>query len=292
MLEYSGSSYATFCQQVKALGTDQPTRQGMSKELTMTSFEVTPGDYIPAAKTRKFNLGFSLAEFVSLVTGIDSIGVFTRHISNYSKFSTDGVRLDNSYGGRAHSQIARCLEILGNVETEDARYAVVTINNGSTDLWTKSGHLPCTLSIQWLVRNGELLQQVNMRSNDIVKGVSYDVASFGWLHIFMAQNLGLKVGKYVQTAGSLHCYEYDYDLVNSMTNDEPLLLDYSKHFNALDLPKLAVAVLTEDFSTLPVSWVTDLAFASFARWDKSLFNKVSSSNRDVLARTHFLRDKV
>jgi hypothetical protein len=291
-LKYSGSRYATFCQQVKALGSHQSTRQGPSKELTLTNFEVIPYDYIPAAQARKFNLGFGFAELASLLTGIDNIEVFTKHIGDYARFSTDGVRLDNSYGSRAATSIMRCLEILSNPDTEDARYAVATINRSSSDLWSKSAHVPCTLSIQWLVRDGKLHQQVNMRSNDVVKGVAYDVFSFGLLHMIMAQNLGLRVGLYVQTAGSLHAYAFDYKLIDNMTNDEPMLLDFENKFDFTDVGLLGQCLLSEDFSLLPDSWLKDIALASFARWDKTLFVQVSAGNRDVLSRTNFLDGKV
>ena len=282
MLSYSGSQYATFCKAVKQNGFPQDTRQGMSSELIMESFSVKPYDYIPAAESRRFNLGFGFVEAVSLLTGLDNIELFTRHIKSYGQFSTDGLRLDNSYGSRASDSIAKCLEILGSSDTEDARYAVTTINNSSTDLWSKSKHVPCTLSIQFLSRRGQLHQMVNMRSNDVFKGCAYDVFSFGLLHVIMAQNLGLRVGRYVTTAGSLHCYEYDYNTVDSMTNDSPLLLDFSHEFDIADTVLLGQCLLSEDFSTLPNSWMKDIALASFARWQPELMLQVGEKNLPVL----------
>ena len=65
---------------------------------------------------------------------------------------------------------------------------------------------PCTVSLQFLIRDNKLHLTVYMRSNDIWLGFPYDVFSFTCMQIKMAMELGYDVGEYTHIAGSLHLY--------------------------------------------------------------------------------------
>ena len=66
---------------------------------------------------------------------------------------------------------------------------------------------PCTLSLQFLLRDGRLNLTTTMRSNDVWTGVPYDMFSFCSMQVMMAMTLGVGVGTYTHQAGSLHIYE-------------------------------------------------------------------------------------
>jgi thymidylate synthase len=67
--------------------------------------------------------------------------------------------------------------------------------------------VPCTVSIQFLVRNGQLDLITHMRSNDLYFGFPYDVFLFTFWHEMMSLDLGLPLGRYHHFVGSLHIYE-------------------------------------------------------------------------------------
>lgn len=71
----------------------------------------------------------------------------------------------------------------------------------------------CTDSVQYFIRDGELLADVRMRSNDVVFGYKNDKAWQDHVHQQLASDLGVPVGKMIWHAGSLHVYERHWNLV-------------------------------------------------------------------------------
>ena len=296
-IPYRASQFTSFVNQVRSEGCESTSRQGPTRELLAAQYEVLDCDYLIADSSRRFNLGFAYAEFLSLVTGYSNIDFFQQHIANYDQFSTNGVLLDNSYGGRlsgwiesdgnrsvrlCNSQLDRCVEILR--ADESARYAVATINDGRVDLFSQSSHVPCTLSLQWLIRDGRLHQIVTMRSNDVMLGVSTDVFVFGCLHQLMAARCGVPVGRYVCNAASLHFYESDTAKADLLSDAPSLPIDFSHQPTELDIGWLLSAA--EDDHVLVAtemgrSWLRDICLCGYSRWNKNLLRDVSPENRQL-----------
>jgi thymidylate synthase len=49
--------------------------------------------------------------------------------------------------------------------------------------------VPCTLTLQFLIRQGRLDMIVNMRSNDLLWGFSYDITQFAFVQRLLAMCL-------------------------------------------------------------------------------------------------------
>ncbi|HEY6018822.1 MAG TPA: thymidylate synthase, partial [Candidatus Paceibacterota bacterium] len=80
------------------------------------------------------------------------------------------------------------------------------------DTAATAGEMPCTMTWQFHLRDDILSMSVNMRSWDLVWGLSYDVPSFVAVQMMLAQHLNAKLGMYVHDAGSAHVYEQHYDI--------------------------------------------------------------------------------
>lgn len=265
---YNASQLKSFCTKIIENGESVQSRWGSISEMMFCAFDVTP-NVLNACKTRKFNLGFAIAEFASLVTGYDKISLFTRHIANYGMFSTDGVRLDNSYGSRVAPHLENLIELLS--KNPDARQAVLTINDTSLHLLTPSKHHPCTLTIQFLVRNGLLNMCVNMRSNDAIKGVTTDVVVFRLLQLYVANRLGLKAGLYRQSAGSLHVYDSDRALISRLPDSsKSFVLNVSLFDNVTpsDLDRFVQRLDSKSGCSGLPQGLRDLYRAAMYRWDR------------------------
>jgi hypothetical protein len=89
-----------------------------------------------------------------------------------------------------------------------------------------SKDVPCTISIQLLIRDRKLHMIVNMRSNDVVWGLPYDVFSFTCLQeafLYMLQERGVPVddlGSYHHHAGSLHIYDTHFELAKDVAAED------------------------------------------------------------------------
>lgn len=72
----------------------------------------------------------------------------------------------------------------------------------------------CTNAVQYMIRDNKLHAIVQMRSNDIWAGYRNDYAWQKYVLDKLARDLYIDAGNIVWNAGSLHCYEKDFYLVD------------------------------------------------------------------------------
>ena len=72
---------------------------------------------------------------------------------------------------------------------------------------------PCTIALQFRIRDNKLHCTGIMRSNDIWYGFPYDIAFFTELQMMMADELGVEYGSYTHFVTSLHVYNKDLDKI-------------------------------------------------------------------------------
>lgn len=95
----------------------------------------------------------------------------------------------------------------------DSRRAIMIYNRPSMHYeYNKDGmsDFVCTLANQFFIRNNKLVMHVTMRSNDAVFGFGNDRPFFQYVQSELAKDLGIEVGDYIHTAGSLHVYEQHF----------------------------------------------------------------------------------
>lgn len=145
--------------------------------------------------------GNSTIGFIELLQFI--AGTF--RIETFKKL-TPNARLDlftyqSAYGPRTLSQIPRILNELR--DDPDSRRAVVMIANPNDT----SENMPCTLSMQFQIKEGSLIGIFNMRSSDLIWGLPTDIIQFGGIVMMIAICLKVKPGMMMINAGNAHIYE-------------------------------------------------------------------------------------
>lgn len=95
----------------------------------------------------------------------------------------------------------------------DSRRAVICIRDNNKDM--DSSDPACLQHIQYFIRNNKLHCKVLFRSNDAVKASFMNMFALIMLQKRIADELGIKMGTYTHRANSFHCYERDYNLLNS-----------------------------------------------------------------------------
>lgn len=165
-------------------------------------------------KERNPSLFFHIGEFLWFIRGSDSLEIIQYYSKMYPRFSDDQETLHGAYGKRIFSSnglqgspFDRIVQLLKN--DPDSRQAVLSIHE-PRDLYVQSKDIPCTCSLQFLIRQGRLYCITYMRSNDLYLGLPYDVFSFTMLQEMLANELGVEVGTYRHFVGSLHVYEKNY----------------------------------------------------------------------------------
>lgn len=87
-----------------------------------------------------------------------------------------------------------------------------------------SRDIPCTVALQFLVRDGYIHSNVYMRSSDVGKGLPYDMFSFACMTAEIASNLDIEaeLGECTITAGSRHIYLNHMDTLTRVKEDVKL----------------------------------------------------------------------
>lgn len=148
-------------------------------------------------------------EALWILTGDSRLSTIRRTAPSYEKFSDDGVTLQGAYGPMVVSQMRFLVETL--MEDVESRQAVMS-------LWRpnprKSRDIPCTVSMQFLIRDCKLHCITNMRSSDAWLGFPYDVFCFTMISqmllLVMGSNI-ISLGNLYLNVGSQHLYAKDRD---------------------------------------------------------------------------------
>lgn len=89
----------------------------------------------------------------------------------------------------------------------------------------------CLQHIQYFIRDGKLYCKVLFRSNDACKATFMNAFALIMLQKRIADELGIPVGSYTHRANSFHCYEKDFNTLDSYAHyilNKPLeALSYS-----------------------------------------------------------------
>lgn len=201
---------------------------------------------------RKMNFPFAVAEWLCLMTGESRVELFTPFIADYGKrFSSDGKLIDGAYGFRTafksgKNQILEAIDVLK--ADMSSRQAVVSIYDGKLDLFQKATKsVPCTIAIQFLIRNEKLDMIVTMRSNDVYTGLVYDFFQFTMLQEFVSAHVGVELGTYYHNAGSFHVYEDDLPKIEKLIYKHwPLAMHRMPALSQEQLNHLRLAYLNVD----------------------------------------------
>lgn len=206
--------------------------RGMSvKEVLGAHLELRdPRARLSLSPTRAANYSFAAGEFLWYLRGAEDLKSITYYNPRMAEFSDDGETLNSAYGQRMFGggQWGRVVAELKR--DPDSRRAVMTIFT-LADLIKAVGpgtkDVPCTLSLQFFIRDGLLHLHVTMRSNDAVWGLCNDLFSFTLLQETMMLDLrdaGMKalgLGSYTHSAGSLHLYERHFELAKIVASEAP-----------------------------------------------------------------------
>jgi thymidylate synthase len=219
---------------------------------------------------RKTSLKYLLGEFIWYVGGSNDPSGILPYAKFWDSIRNSGAQdgydtgtINSNYGNRLFghndlpafsiwdhrgcsvgkvSQWNQTVEMLQ--KDKDSRQAIMNIHVPS-DRHEGNKDVPCTLTLQWMIRDDKLHLIVNMRSNDVILGFTNDVFQFTMLQEAMMVQLratypDLKLGFYFHNAGSMHIYSRHFSMAEEIVKNE----------NAFDVPMVAMDRFDDDILTL------------------------------------------
>lgn len=169
---------------------------------------------------RKLNYRFMIAESAWILGGRNEVEYLARYNPRMRDFSDDGVVLAGAYGVPFTYQLDWVVRKL--VEDRDTRQATLTLWNRAPKA---SKDIPCTVALDFKIRDNKLVTQVFMRSSDVWLGLPYDIFAFTAMSYRVLERLHdfgvpeTEPGTLAITAASSHLYETHWEAAVPILND-------------------------------------------------------------------------
>lgn len=205
-------------------------RNGMTREIIPCVLQIqNPSQRWILSRRPSYNPAFGLVEFIWIITGNKESHVLNYWNPGLPKYSGIVDEYHGAYGFRLRhafgiDQIKRAYDILS--KAPDTRQAVLQIWKPEIDMPTGEGKpvsqdIPCNVMSLLKIRDSRLHWTQIMRSNDVMRGLPYNIIQFTLLQEVMASWLGCDLGEYFHLSDSLHIYEKDAQLFSIETTKPP-----------------------------------------------------------------------
>lgn len=189
----------------------QTSRDGnvASEVLNAVTVVKDPTRMIVTSPARKMPMRYAVGELLWYAAGSNKLSDIQKFSGAWDRMSDDGKTVNSGYGHKIQSFYGfdQLEDVLNRLQADPtSRQAVIHIKD-ARPIGSPTSDTPCTLSLQFILRDNKLNLTVTMRSNDIWTGMPYDMFSFCCLQVYTAMRLGVEVGTYTHQAASLHLYE-------------------------------------------------------------------------------------
>ncbi len=253
-------------------------------ELFPATFTLTrPRRRCVANPERRWNLPLAIGEFCWHVSGSNELQFIEYYAKRWREFAEDGSTIRGScYGHRiftqTHESRSQWEQIVELLQKDPAsRRAVLNFQEQPEDLVNEKD-IPCASTMQFLIRDSRLHAITCMRSNDAIWGLPYDVFLFTMFQELLASELGLPLGTYTHTVGSLHLYERHFDLAERIVGvpvvpaaEMPAMEQHGQLRMFLDLEsrlRTGAGVISKDKNALHPYWQDLLTVLEWFRHSK------------------------
>lgn len=237
------------------------------KELLNCSFSIEdPRNRVVTLKHRKISPKYLVAEFIWYLSADPHADVIASYAPFWKQLVDEHGTVNSNYGYHIFKTLPDGSNQWDDVVKElqrdpDSRRAIINIHSRRNSR-SNPKDVPCTICLQFTIRENRLYLHTYMRSNDLVKGLCNDVFQFTMFQELMMMDLRqrddtgkfqyLELGSYTHTTGSMHVYERDFKQVDSYSPE--LRLESVKHLGIM--PPMAsfpsVEHLREDLTFIEI----------------------------------------
>ena len=222
--------------------------------------------------------GYVKKEMCLYLLGSDDARDFSKASKFWDNIKTGKGKINSAYGNLifnaslkdGRSQFDWAFDCLKN--DKDSRQSFMRYNN-TCHQYDGNKDVPCTFIQMFHIRDNKLHTTVEMRSNDVIKGTTYDIPSFILFQRLMLLRLrevypDLEMGTYTHFANSLHLYSSDFELVEKRLASQ--ILDNAYPFpNDWHCIKSEDALRCFDTKVNRQDWLVDWQYGSnrdFYEW--------------------------
>lgn len=192
-------------------------------ELMYAGYKVDPKQPFANFTSREFNWKYFAGELVWYLnkdTNIDYINQFSGFWKNITNPGTN--EINSNYGSLLFGeQLDWVVTSLKN--DKNTRQAIAFLNQPKYQFKGNKDFV-CTMYLNFSIRENKLDMKVQMRSNDIFYGLTFDAPFFAFVHQHVYLWLKstypeLSLGTYYHFADNIHFYERHYELAEKIVHE-------------------------------------------------------------------------
>lgn len=231
----ASDAFLEMLQKLKHSGLESAPRGHKVREHFLETLTINPTFSLPDFENRKFNWKYFAGELAWYMKGEKKID-YINNFSNFWKGIADANGTINSnYGNLLFGkQIIWAYDAL--VKDQNSRQAIAFVNRPEFQ-YEGNKDFVCTVYLNFWIRDNQLHMKVQMRSNDLFYGFSYDVPFFATIQQTMWHNLrktypDLEIGKYYHCADNIHYYERHFEVADKIMEEStktPPVFFYMKY---------------------------------------------------------------
>ena len=218
------TQFQNILKNIDEIGSESQPRDMKVKELPLTTIGID--SYLPIAnfESRKFNWKYfagELAWYLRKDNDVDYIGQFSGFWSTLTNPNTN--QINSNYGSLLfNEQLEWVVDSLK--ADKNSRQAIAFLNQPKFQFEGNKDFV-CTMYANFFIRDNKLNMKIQMRSNDIFYGLTFDAPFFAFLqqsiHIKLLETYPeLELGQYYHFTDNLHFYERHFDLAKSIQEEE------------------------------------------------------------------------
>lgn len=223
MIDSLNAQFKFMIHQLNVDGIHSSPRGLAVKELELQTLSFNPNFAIPDFKARPFNWKYFMGELAWYMHRDNNIG-FINNFSNFWKgIATPEGYINSNYGFILFDdQLEWARKAL--INDKNTRQAVCFLNRPKYQ-YEGNKDFVCTMYLNFWIRDNKLNMKVQMRSNDIFYGLSYDAPFFAFVqqtmwHWLKDTHEGLELGTYYHCADNIHFYERHFEIAEKIDNED------------------------------------------------------------------------
>ena len=193
------------------------------KELLLHTVKFDPTQPFANFENRAFNWKYfagELAWYMSKDNDIDYINKFSNFWKGITNPGTN--EINSNYGSLIFGKQLQWVKD-SLIADKNTRQAIAFFNQPKFQFEGNKDFV-CTMYMNFFIRDNKLHTKVQMRSNDIFYGLTFDAPFFALIHqhvyLWIKDTYPeLELGTYFHSADNIHFYERHFELANNILNE-------------------------------------------------------------------------
>lgn len=211
------------------------------KELLLNRIDIDPTKPIADFEARSFNWKYFAGEMAWYLHRDTDVDYISKYSGMWSTLTNPGTNeINSNYGALVLNteQIGWVVDSL--LADDNSRQAIMFFNQPKFQFKGNKDFV-CTMYANFFIRNNKLNMKIQMRSNDIFYGLTFDAPFFSFLmqsvYLILKKSdkyQDLELGTYYHFADNIHFYERHFELAKKIKSESDVL---ESNINTLILEK-------------------------------------------------------